>query len=69
MSKKPFVFICVDSDCKKKGSKELCKLVKSNRTHKLIKTECMDACKKAPNIIMNEALISNVTEEQLKKLL
>ncbi|QSE96541.1 (2Fe-2S) ferredoxin domain-containing protein [Fulvivirga lutea] len=69
MPKKKFVFVCTDDDCKKAGSKALCKMVKDKKGFRLIKTQCMDACKKAPNIIMNEALYSKVAKDNLAEML
>ena len=69
MPKKDFVFICTGKDCKKLGAKELVKSLKTDKSHRLIKTKCMDACKKAPCVIFHEAQHFKMDNEKLKDLL
>lgn len=68
MMKKEFVFVCTGKDCKKRGAKKLCQQVKKHKGLRLIKTKCMDACKKAPNMIHNGAMQFTVSEETVRKI-
>jgi NADH:ubiquinone oxidoreductase subunit E len=68
-----FIFICNGSDCKKAGCKKLHSeikgLIKSEDNkgkYKLIKTKCMDFCKSAPSVIMQNELIKKADLEVLK---
>lgn len=54
------VFICSGSDCKKAGSKQIRKELKSAATDgtlkghcKFFQTKCMDMCKSAPVVIVD----------------
>lgn len=69
MAKKNFFFVCTGKDCKKKGARELCKAVKENKSFRLVKTKCLDSCKKAPCLILHEALYYNMNKEKLNDLL
>lgn len=69
-----FIFICNGSDCKKAGCKklqsEIKDLVKSHEyqgKYKLIKTKCMDFCKSAPSVIIQNELIKKADLDRVKK--
>lgn len=72
------VFICIGSDCKKAGSKKIGKELKEAATvgtlkgHcKFFKTKCMDMCKSAPVVIVDDHFLkkTDIKEimEQIKK--
>jgi NADH:ubiquinone oxidoreductase subunit E len=68
-----FIFICNGSDCKKAGCKKLHTEIKGlikSEDHKgkfkLIKTKCMDFCKSAPSVIMQNELIKKADLEDIK---
>lgn len=71
-----FIFICNGSDCKKAGCKklqsEIKDLVKSNEyqgKYKLIKTNCMDFCKSAPLVVINNEVLKRANLTDIKKKL
>lgn len=72
------VFICFGSDCKNAGSKKISKELKGAATlgtlkgHcKFIKTKCMDMCKSAPVVIVDDHFCKKTDlkkiMEQIKK--
>lgn len=72
------IFVCNGSDCKKAGAKKLNKELKEvadeaplKGSCKFIKTQCMDMCKTAPNVIVGDHFCKKTTVEkvleQLKK--
>ncbi len=70
------IFVCTGSDCKKSGSKTLCKELKSQLEEKglkgkfqLIKTKCMDRCKTAPMVILDDHFIKKAKADQLAEKL
>ncbi len=71
------LYICVGSKCSKKGSKDLCKSLKSYLLKQgiddveLIKTECTDRCKFAPVLAAQPANIwlKEYTAKDVVKLL
>ena len=63
-----YIFICTGKDCKKNGSKELLKELKKYRKGKklrVIKTKCMDHCKKGPNAIIDNTIYHYTTAGEL----
>jgi NADH:ubiquinone oxidoreductase subunit E len=69
-----FIFICNGSDCKEKGCKdlqtEIKDLVKSEDhkgKYKIIKTKCMDFCKSAPVIVVNNEVVKKADVGAIKK--
>lgn len=69
-----FIFICNGSDCKKEGCKsllhEIKDLIKSDDhkgKYKIIKTKCMDFCKSAPAVVVNNEVIKKADLHALKK--
>ena len=76
--RRKLVFICSGSDCKKAGSNKISKELKEAATEgtlkghcKFIKTKCMDMCKSAPVVIVENHFCKktdvNKIMEQLKK--
>ncbi|MGK7390560.1 MAG: (2Fe-2S) ferredoxin domain-containing protein [Candidatus Cyclobacteriaceae bacterium M2_1C_046] len=73
---KKYIFICTGSDCKKAGSKkmtkELSKYLKEEKLRssvRIIKTKCMDQCKKAPNAIADNQVYHKTSIEELKSII
>lgn len=71
-----FIFVCNGSDCKKEGCKKLQSdikdLVRSENykgKFKLIKTKCMDFCKSAPVVVINNEVLKRGSVEKLKEKL
>lgn len=71
-----FIFVCTGSDCKSEGSKKLDSalkdLIKSEDykgQYKVIKTKCMDFCKSAPVVVINNEVHKKAKVEELKKKL
>lgn len=71
-----FIFICNGSDCKKEGCKklqhEVKDLVKSEDhkgKYKIVKTKCMDFCKSAPIVVINNEVVKKADIHSLKKKL
>jgi len=69
-----FIFVCNGSDCKRKGCKklqsEIKELTKSEDykgKYKIIKTKCMDFCKSAPVVVINNDVIKKADIASLKK--
>lgn len=69
-----FIFVCNGSDCKKSGCKnlqfEIKELIKSEDhkgKFKIIKTKCMDFCKSAPVLVINNEVFKKANVEVLKK--
>ena len=70
---KKYIFICTGSDCKKAGSKKIIKELsgylkeeKLKSSVRIIKTKCMDHCKKAPNAIVDNDICHKTSVEELK---
>ncbi|WP_133552454.1 (2Fe-2S) ferredoxin domain-containing protein [Algoriphagus boseongensis] len=72
------IFVCTGSDCKKSGGKALKKQLKAELKEgqlkgncKLISTKCMDMCKSAPVVIVEDHFLkkTNFSKvlQQLKK--
>ncbi|MCS4434505.1 (2Fe-2S) ferredoxin domain-containing protein [Aquiflexum gelatinilyticum] len=75
-SYRKFIFVCNGSDCKKCGCKklqhELKDLVKSEDhkgKYKIIKTKCMDFCKSAPVLVVNNEVLKKADLAAIKKKL
>jgi NADH:ubiquinone oxidoreductase subunit E len=71
-----FIFVCTGSDCKSEGSKKLegglKDLIKSEDykgQYKVIRTKCMDFCKSAPVVVINNEVHKKTKIEDLKKKL
>jgi NADH:ubiquinone oxidoreductase subunit E len=71
-----FVFVCNGPDCKKEGCKklqgELKELVNSydyKGRFKIIKTKCMDFCKSAPVVIVENMVVKKGDLSLIKKKL
>lgn len=69
-----FIFICNGSDCKKEGCKklqhEVRELVKSDDhkgKYKIVKTKCMDFCKSAPIVVINNEVVKKADVPALRK--
>lgn len=76
MKSKEYIFLCTGKDCKRNGSKELYRdlpelLKKKNIRSKVrvIKTKCMDHCKKGPNVIHANRLYSKVNRRFLNDII
>jgi len=68
-----FVFICLGKDCKKAGGDDLCKhysklksLQGSKNRLKVIKTKCIDYCKKAPVLVADNIIHFHASENSVK---
>ncbi len=66
------IFICNGSDCKKSGAKvigkevnQACKNEPLKGNCKIIKTKCMDMCKSAPVIIVNDYFLKKASVEKV----
>ena len=73
---KKYIFICTSKDCKKNGSKQLTKSLSEEikkaglkSTVVIVKTKCMNHCKKGPNVIADNCLYHKVKEKELGALL
>ncbi|MGY6522291.1 MAG: NAD(P)H-dependent oxidoreductase subunit E [Mongoliitalea sp.] len=71
-----FIFVCNGSDCKKGGCKKLQKDIKDlirsedyKGKFKIIKTKCMDFCKSAPVVVLNNEVLKRSSVEVLKEKL
>lgn len=71
-----FVFVCHGSDCKKEGCKKLQgELKELFHSHdykgrfKIIKTKCMDFCKSAPVVIVENVAVKKADLSLIKKKL
>jgi len=71
-----FIFICNGSDCKKEGCKKLQAdikdLIKSEDykgKFKIIRTKCMDFCKSAPLVVINNEVLKRAGLQEVKKKL
>ncbi|WP_291783062.1 (2Fe-2S) ferredoxin domain-containing protein [Cecembia sp.] len=71
-----FIFVCNGSDCKKEGCKklqgEIKDLIKSEDykgKFKIIKTKCMDFCKSAPLVVINNEVLKRANLLEIKKKL
>lgn len=71
-----FIFVCNGSDCKKEGCKklqvEIKDLIKSEDhkgKFKIIKTKCMDFCKSAPLVVINNEVLKRANLPEIKKKL
>jgi len=69
-----FIFVCNGSDCKKEGCKnlqhEIKDLIKSDGyrgKYKIVKTKCMDFCKSAPVVVVNNEVTKKADLHALKK--
>ncbi|MFC2186232.1 (2Fe-2S) ferredoxin domain-containing protein [Peijinzhouia sedimentorum] len=65
--------MCLGKDCKKAGSNDLYKhysklksLPGSKNRIKVIKTKCIDYCKKAPVLVANNEIHFHATENSVK---
>lgn len=66
------VFICSGSDCKKAGSKKIRKALKEAATDgslkghcKFFQTKCMDMCKSAPVVIVDNHFCKNTDVKEV----
>ncbi|MBW3469624.1 (2Fe-2S) ferredoxin domain-containing protein [Arthrospiribacter ruber] len=71
-----FIFVCTGSDCKKSGCKVLQREIKEliqSEDHKgkfkVIKTKCMDFCKSAPTVVINNEVIKKADISSIRKKL
>ena len=55
---KHYIFVCTGKSCRQNGSKALIKELKALKKKKvgIIKTKCMDYCKRGPNVIIKDNL-------------
>lgn len=63
-----YIFVCTGKSCKKNGSKLLLKQLKEQKKEKglkVVKTKCMDHCKKGPNVIVNNMLYHHASIEEI----
>lgn len=70
--KRELIFICTGSDCKKAGAKGLCKELKESFKKspmkgncKLIQTKCLDHCKSAPVVILDDYFYKKTNSDQI----
>ena len=68
-----FIFVCNGSDCKSEGCKglqrEIKELIRSDShkgQFKIIRTRCMDFCKSAPVVVINNEVIKKAKLDALK---
>lgn len=73
---KKYIFICSSKDCKKNGSKQLTKSLSEELKKAglkpsvvVVKTKCLNHCKKGPNVIVEDCLYHKVKEKELGALL
>ncbi|ELR73670.1 hypothetical protein C900_02074 [Fulvivirga imtechensis AK7] len=73
---KKYIFICTSKDCKKNGSKLLTRSLSTEikkaalkSSVVVVKTKCMNHCKKGPNVIVENCLYHKVKEKELEALL
>ena len=73
---KRYIFICTGKDCKKAGAERIKKHLKSLRKEnaalnniEVIKTHCIDFCKKGPNLIIKDKVFNGVSEESLSEII
>jgi NADH:ubiquinone oxidoreductase subunit E len=71
-----FIFVCHGSDCKREGCKKLQSdlkdLVKQSEhkgKYKIIKTKCMDFCKSAPTVVINNEVIKKADLDAVERKL
>ena len=71
-----FIFVCSGSDCKHSGSKKLENAVKElikSEGHKgkfkVIRTKCMDFCKSAPIVFINNEVLRKADLELVQNKL
>jgi NADH:ubiquinone oxidoreductase subunit E len=71
-----FIFVCNGSDCKNSGSKKLGNAVKEliksdghKGKYKVIRTKCMDFCKSAPILVINNEVLKKADVESVQKKL
>ena len=71
-----FIYLCTGKDCQKGGSKKLLKSLPKTLTGKspksrvrIVKTKCLDLCKKGPNMIYDDRVYSNVNENLLNDVI
>ena len=64
-----YVFLCMGEDCCKKGAERLKKSIKHLRKEdkrfknlQVVKTYCMDQCKKGPNLIIHDKMYHDVSD-------
>ena len=69
-----FYFICKDSDCVKKGAKDIYKTLKQTlkeenlfKSSRIVKTRCMGGCKNAPVAFIGQEWHTKVKEKQVKE--
>ena len=67
-----YIFICTAKSCKKNGSKTLVKelkKLKKDKKLKVLKTKCMDDCKKGPNVVFDGQIYHRATVADVLDLL
>jgi NADH:ubiquinone oxidoreductase subunit E len=76
MRYRKFIFMCSGDDCKSKGSKKLHSELKEallqptyRGEYKIIKTKCMDFCKSAPVVIINNEVIKKADLNEIQQKL
>lgn len=70
--RRELIFVCTGSDCKKSGSKAMCKELKESFKKspmrgncKLIQTKCLDHCKSAPMVILDNHFYKKTNLEEI----
>jgi NADH:ubiquinone oxidoreductase subunit E len=71
-----FIFVCTGSDCKREGGKKLDAALKDltkseifKGQYKVIRTRCMDFCKSAPVVVINNEVHKKAKAEEIKKII
>lgn len=71
-----YIFICTSKDCCKNGAKGVAKSLKKKIKSEgkksgvaLVKTKCMNYCKKGPNVIFNNDVYHKINDTEALKLI
>ena len=66
---KPYLFVCNGKDCSKKRTVEWDREIKRfKKSHRVIKTSCLDHCKEGPNLVLDNIRYARVSSKDLPKL-
>jgi NADH:ubiquinone oxidoreductase subunit E len=66
---KPYIFVCTGKDCSRKKTPEFDRTLKRfKKQYQIIKTNCMDHCKEAPNLVVDNTRYARVSAKDLPKI-
>lgn len=66
---RPFLFFCNGKDCQKRRTPELDREIKRcKKSYQVIRTNCMDHCKEAPNLVVDNRHYTRVSVKDLLKI-